>query len=85
MASLNADIKDREDALATAKRLVASLQEAIKERNQVVDRKIGENETLRRLLTQMADGARKALHALSPSDELLAMLSKIEDEDGDAA
>lgn len=40
-----------------------------------------ENRTLRRLLTQQLDAVRKASHALSPSDEWLAMLSKIADED----
>lgn len=54
--------------------------EAIMERNAVVDKVIGENQTLRRLLTQQLDAVRKASHALSPSDEWLAMLSKIEDE-----
>lgn len=40
-----------------------------------------ENRTLRRLLTQQLDAVRKASHALSPSDEWLAMLSKVADED----
>ena len=74
-------LKAARDEAASAKRLVASLHEAIAERNQTVDRKIGENETLRRLLAQQSDAVRKALAALSPPDELLAMLSKIADED----
>jgi len=64
-----------------AKRVVEGLYEAIEERNRTVDKVIGENQTLRALLVEQADCARSASLTLSPSDDLLAMLSKIADEE----
>jgi hypothetical protein len=78
---LENELKAAHRSLEVTKQLA---REMVVERDKTIQASQDENRTLRRLLAQQADATRKAMHALSPSDDLLEMLSKIADDEGDS-
>jgi len=78
---LENELKAAHRSLEVTKQLA---REMVVERDKTIQASQDENLFLRRLLAQQVDAARKAMHALSPSDDLLEMLSKIADDEGDS-
>lgn len=78
---LENELKAAHRSLEVTKQLA---REMVVERDKTIQASQDENLFLRRLLAQQADATRKAMHALSPSDDLLEMLSKIADDEGDS-